>query len=221
MLNKAKYILIAFAIYAVMLGLMFPIAGTIHLPFFWAVFAVQFAFAVVGTFVLPNDLLKERIKPGGTDEDKYGRPILSVLYVVYMCIAALDVGRFHFSDSVPQAVQVIGVIASGAGWTLFLWSMMTNHYFSSAIRLQQDRGQTVITTGPYHYIRHPGYASAALALVGQGLAFGSWLCLVPLIPFILYLIKRTFMEEKLLVGKLPGYEEYMQSVKFRWIPRIW
>ena len=200
-------------IYAAIAGGAFAIAGRINLPFFWSIFAVQSLAGLVSIFVVDPDLISERLKPRGKDEDPYARLVLSVLFVLSLVIAALDVGRFHIADNIPQFLQAICVLLSAIGWAGFIWAMAVNRFFSSAIRLQADRGQTVI--------RHPGYATASLALLSQSIAFGSWLGLVPMVIFVVVLVKRTVFEEAFLLDNLTGYKEYCQAVRWRWCPSIW
>ncbi|MBA3994758.1 MAG: hypothetical protein C0469_14665 [Cyanobacteria bacterium DS2.3.42] len=160
------------------------------------------------------------MRPQGKDEDRFGRLIVTILYLISVIIPALDVGRLHISDTVPLIVQIIGVVLNIIGWAGIVWAMRINMYFSSAIRLQPDRNQQVITTGPYRVIRHPGYAFASLGFLGQTMMFGSWLGFIPTILLIIDFIYRSFLEEKILVDGLPGYKAYMARVKSRWVPGL-
>jgi protein-S-isoprenylcysteine O-methyltransferase Ste14 len=207
--------------YAVIASATFGIAGTFDLPFVWLVFALQIVVGLVSVFVLDPDLISERIKPRGKDEDKHAKWRLTILLVLNLVLTALDLGRFHLSDKIPPSMQVVGLLLSALGWAGFLWTMVVNRFFSSAIRLQIDRGQIVIDSGPYKFVRHPGYATAVLALLGQSIALGSWLGVVPILIFVFVLVKRTLFEETFLLENLPGYKEYFQSVRWRWCPGIW
>jgi protein-S-isoprenylcysteine O-methyltransferase Ste14 len=196
------------------------IAGTVQLPFFWAVFALQAVVAVASIYMLEPALLNERMKPQGKDEDRFGRLIVTILYLISLIIPALDVGRWHISDNVPLIVQLLGAMLSILGWAGIVWAMRINMYFSSAIRLQPDRNQQVITTGPYRVIRHPGYAFASLGFLGQSMMMGSWLGFIPTILLVVDFIYRSFLEEKILTDGLPGYKAYMARVKSRWVPGL-
>jgi protein-S-isoprenylcysteine O-methyltransferase Ste14 len=96
-----------------------------------------------------------------------------------------------------------------------------NSFAAPVVRLQSERGQHVIDTGPYALVRHPMYAAALLYLAGMPLLLGSWygLAVVPL--FLVGLAPRAVAEEKLLNRELPGYAEYMARVRYRLIPGIW
>lgn len=196
-------------------------AGRFNLPFFWAVLIAETLVSVIGIRFISKDLIAERMRPRGEDRDRWGKTFIIILYLLPITIAGFDVGRWHISDTVPLVLQIIGVLMVIAGYNGLCWGMHVNDFFSSAIRLQPDRGQRVINTGPYAIVRHPGYISAAVALIGQSLALGSWLSLLPVLPIIAICIRRTLLEEQMLSKDLPGYADYMQTVRYRWIPGIW
>lgn len=209
----------ALIFYAGLLTLVFLVAGTARLPFFWAVLGSQFAIGVTAIFKIDPDLLIERARPGGKDLDPWGRPLLAALLIGQIVLAALDVGRLHLCH-VPLVLKLCSLLVQALGWQGFMLALRENRYFSSAIRLQADRGQRVVTTGPYAFVRHPGYVFAALAVLTQGVALGSWLTLVPGVLLTAELIHRTRMEERMLAD-LEGYSEYARNVPFRWIPGVW
>jgi protein-S-isoprenylcysteine O-methyltransferase Ste14 len=100
--------------------------------------------------------------------------------------------------------------------------MRVNRFFSSVVRIQSDRGQFVVTSGPYAFIRHPGYVAGILVVFASGIALGSWLAaallIVTSLPFLLY---RAITEDRVLLAELPGYREYAERVRWRLIPGIW
>jgi protein-S-isoprenylcysteine O-methyltransferase Ste14 len=197
------------------------LAGTWQLPFFWVVFATQAAIGLTGLFILDDELIKERIRPRGKDEDPWAPIILTVLCLAGLSLAALDVGRWHFSDDISPPIQIIAVLLQAIGWIGLLWTMQTNRFFSSAVRLQPDRQQEVIKTGPYRWIRHPGYAFSALAFLTQSIAFGSFISLIPALLIVAVFMYRATLEERILKQGLPGYAEFMEQVRFRLLPGIW
>lgn len=199
----------------------FYIAGTLDLPFAWAVFALVYPISFFGTTRLDRDLISERLHPKGKDLDPWGRAIISILFLIHYVLAALDLGRWHLGPEMPELLQVLSLPLLCAGWMGVYWAMHANKFFSSAIRLQEDRAQHLVSSGPYKLIRHPGYAFAALAFLSQPIAFGSWLSLLPQLIIVAYMLRRTYMEESLLKGGLAGYSDYVLKVRFRWIPGIW
>lgn len=200
---------------------MFIIAGTTELPFMWITLGLQLFLGLMAIALVDEELLKERIKPKGKDLDKFSVPALSLLYYGQLAFAAYDVGQLHISDTVVDSIKILALILLTLGWGGTIWAMRENRFFSSAIRIQDDRGQKVISTGPYHFVRHPGYIFGSLLIVFQGLAIGSWLSIIPGLIIVGVLINRTLLEEKMLFANLPGYREYAASTRFRWVPGIW
>ena len=152
-------------------------------------------------------------------------PLLRLLaaasLVGHWVVAGLDVGRYHWSDTVPLGVQLLGLIGFAAAFALIRWAQHVNRFFSSAMRIQRDRGQHVITAGPYHYVRHPGYAAFILVALCSGLALGSWWSTVPPLLFTVLFIRRTAVEDRLLQEELEGYSAYAEKVRYRLVPGLW
>jgi protein-S-isoprenylcysteine O-methyltransferase Ste14 len=200
---------------------LFASAGTVAIPTFWAYLAILGAVFAVSFLLLDPDLARERMRPGGK-KPPLALQLFSAVLVLHWVIAGLDRGRFHWSDNVPRWLQWLGVIALAASYALCLWAMYVNRFFSSVIRIQDDRGHVVIARGPYAIIRHPGYLAGIVIIVASGVALGSWLAtaflLATTLPFLLY---RTITEDRVLQAELPGYAEYAQRVRWRLFPRIW
>jgi protein-S-isoprenylcysteine O-methyltransferase Ste14 len=99
--------------------------------------------------------------------------------------------------------------------------MVQNKYFSTFIRIQEDRHHEVITSGPYHWVRHPGYAGVIVASIALPISLGSLWALIPAFVGACGFVIRTFFEDSILMEELNGYREYAQSVPFRLLPGIW
>jgi protein-S-isoprenylcysteine O-methyltransferase Ste14 len=141
-----------------------------------------------------------------------------LLLVIYI-IAGLD-ERFSWSAE-PFWVKALGGIAFALSLAITFWVMKSNTYLSTFVRIQDDRGQTTITGGPYRFVRHPMYAGMLLMSPGMPLLLGSWWALIPGLLNILLFIARTALEDRLLQTELPGYLDYSKKVRFRLIPGIW
>jgi protein-S-isoprenylcysteine O-methyltransferase Ste14 len=113
------------------------------------------------------------------------------------------------------------LIGFGCGYALVAWSTVVNRFYSPAVRIQEDRGQEVITSGPYRFVRHPGYIGWILFFLFSGLALGSWLSVLPTLVVVAVTIRRTVIEDRMLHGSLKGYTEYAQNVRYRLIPGVW
>src|ERR1700692_2444857 len=194
---------------------LFASAGTIAIPAFWAYLAIFAAVFVISFATLDPDLLRERMRPGGKKPPQALRLFSFVLFVHWI-IAGLDYGRFHWSDTVPPWLQVAGLIAVAAGYGLCLWAMRVNRFFSSVIRIQNDRGQYVVSSGPYAVIRHPGYSAGVVIIVASGIALGSWpAAAVVVVTSLPFLLQRAINEDRVLKAELPGYGDYAQRVRWR------
>jgi protein-S-isoprenylcysteine O-methyltransferase Ste14 len=99
--------------------------------------------------------------------------------------------------------------------------MVHNRFFERNVRIQTDRGQQVVTTGPYRYVRHPGYLGSVVFFLSFPMMAGSGIAWVGSILCALGMICRTSLEDQALRAELSGYEEYCRTVRFRLIPGIW
>ncbi len=221
----AKTIVLGFVGGAVYLGLtaaiLFGCAGRWDLPMFWAYLGAWAATMVVALFAVDPSLIQERMRPGPGGKDYATLIFLTPVFVGQSVAAGLDVGRYHFSDNVPLAVQVIALVAMAAGMAVLVWAEAVNRFFSPVIRIQTERGHHVITTGPYRYVRHPGYAASPFVFVGGGLALGSWLAALIGLILILPIVRRTVVEDRILHEQLDGYAAYAQDVRYRLLPGVW
>jgi protein-S-isoprenylcysteine O-methyltransferase Ste14 len=132
----------------------------------------------------------------------------------------LDATRFHWEPSITVIIMIIGIILYSIGQVIGLWAKKANKFFSSVVRIQTERNQTVCSHGPYRFVRHPGYAGGLIFTIGTPLMLGSFWGLFPAIITLVLLSWRTYMEDKTLKNELPGYCDYAQKVKYRLIPFI-
>ena len=213
------------AVYLVaMAGVLFGAAGTFAVPMFWAylaLFAVLCVAASAAVYLLSPGLVKERVQPGEGEQDRVTVRALNLLMFAQLLLAGLDVGRLHWSATVPLPLQILGLVGFAIGMGLTTWAMLVNRFFSSAVRLQPDRGQYLVTAGPYRLVRHPGYSGGLLLLLSIGIALGSWIAVVPILLIVPFMVRRTLIEERMLASALPGYANYVQRVRSRIVPGIW
>ncbi|MGO4741641.1 isoprenylcysteine carboxylmethyltransferase family protein [Bosea sp. 2KB_26] len=200
---------------------LFASAGTLAIPGFWTYLAILAIVMIVSFAALDPDLLRERMRPGGNKPPPALR-VFSLILFLHWIVAGLDRGRFHWSDDVPGWLQGMCLFTVGAGYVLALWAMRVNRFFSSVIRIQTDRGHHVITTGPYAFVRHPGYSAGILIMVASGPALGSWLAAALIVVFSLpFLLHRAITEDRILQAELAGYSDYAARVRWRLVPGIW
>ncbi len=207
--------------------ILFLAAGTIFWPSGWAFLGLFFgADAALGLWLLryQPELLKERMtgfgKPGEPAWDKVFFVLVQVFFVAWLILMPLDAVRFRWSH-MPGWLQEVGALLLLGSFYLFFLTFRENPYASAVVRVQTERGQTVISTGPYHYVRHPMYAAVIPFSVGTALVLGSWYGLLMGLIFVVAIAFRAVQEERVLRAGLPGYEEYMTQVKYRLIPHVW
>jgi protein-S-isoprenylcysteine O-methyltransferase Ste14 len=137
-----------------------------------------------------------------------------------LVVAGLD-ERFGWPPPIAPWVQVIAYALVVAGFAFAAWAMVANRFFSAVVRIQTDRGQTVVTSGPYRFVRHPGYAGGMLAWLAAPLALASLWALLPAALIAFALVTRTILEDRMLRSDLPGYAEYAQRTRARLLPGVW
>ncbi len=211
--------------FGVSAAIYFASSGRTDFPLAWAYFGINMGTGVIFSIVLERvnpGLIAERFKPGPGEQDRVFKIGTSILMVLMLVSAGLDVGRYHWSGRIAPWLQIAALVCVLLGYLFTAWATLTNRFFSSAVRLQADRGQAVIDSGPYRLVRHPGYTGAIPYLAFGGLALGSWVAtLIAGVPMIVILLRRTPLEDKMLREGLSGYKEYAARVKYRLVPGIW
>jgi protein-S-isoprenylcysteine O-methyltransferase Ste14 len=206
---------------------LFLAAGTVVWPAGWAFLVLFFGFTIaISRWLLRHNpgLLTERMtgigKPDQKTWDKVFYVVANVFFLAWLVLMPLDAVRFHWSQ-MPGGLQVVGAILLLCSFYLFFLAFRENAYLSPAVRVQTERGQTVVSTGPYQYVRHPMYATAIIFLVGTTLLLGSWYGLVLGLLLVVAIALRAVQEERTLRAELPGYDEYMAQVHYRLVPYVW
>jgi protein-S-isoprenylcysteine O-methyltransferase Ste14 len=205
--------------------LVFVPAGTLKWPEAWIfIFLYLGSVTWIVLWLRKNDpdLLKERTKRK-KDIKRWDRVIILV-YVFFLCsllvTAGLDAVRFRWSQ-VPVVLKILGFLCLTPGFVLGFWTMRENTYLSDRVRIQEDRGHKVCTTGPYRYVRHPMYGGIILVILCFPFALGSFYALIPAFIIAALFVLRTSLEDKTLREELEGYKEYAESVRFKLIPGLW
>jgi protein-S-isoprenylcysteine O-methyltransferase Ste14 len=220
--RRARQILFMFLV----MGLeLFLGAGRLNWGWAWVFLGIGLlSVSINAVFMLRNspETVAERGKPKQVEDwDKLiGGLWLMGQYFLVPLVAALDV-RFGWTGELATAFHVLGAVVYAAGLGLTGWAMISNAFFSTAVRIQSDRGHQVCKSGPYHYVRHPGYVGFFIQALSVPILLGSLWTMLLAIPFGTLMIIRTALEDRMLQNELEGYAEYTREVRYRLLPWVW
>jgi len=191
----------------------------------WASLAVMLAWIIATAIVIlrfNSALLVERLGPrkGTKPWDTAIMSILGLAQLVRYIVAGLD-QRYDWTGGLPIAAQITALAACILGYVLVVWATASNDFFSQIVRIQSERGHTVVTGGPYHYVRHPAYVGAIVYELAISILLASWWAFVTSVLSTTLLILRTDLEDRVLLAELNGYTDYARQVRFRLFPGLW
>jgi protein-S-isoprenylcysteine O-methyltransferase Ste14 len=218
---------ISLAVTEVLIGAaLFLSAGTLqwtHGLTFMAAFLVATLAAIGWLWRANPEIFAARSRLTGPGTKSWDIVLIAILlssFLVILVVAGLDNGRFHWAPAPPWAV-VVGYGLLLAGYVGIGWAQVVNRHFEPSVRIQSDRDHKVISTGPYAYVRHPGYMFAVILAFGISLALGSLCALLPAATVALVLVIRTNLEDATLRRELAGYAEFASHTRYKWIPGLW
>ncbi|MDJ0789682.1 MAG: isoprenylcysteine carboxylmethyltransferase family protein [Myxococcota bacterium] len=200
-------------------------------PGWWQAWAFSLGVLVAG---VGGRALAERRHPGlqadrmrlgrGQEVEPWDRVLaplmaLSLLYLPVI-VGGLD-HRQGWTPPFPVWANVVGLLLCALGYGYAVWALVENRFFTSMVRIQTERGHEVCDSGPYRFVRHPGYAGNLLGVLGIPLALDSLWAFVAAGVAIAISLARTLLEDRTLMEKLPGYREYARRVRFRLLPGVW
>jgi len=159
-----------------------------------------------------------------TDAKTWDRYLMALVGLIgpwiVLLVAGLD-ARNGWSAPIAPGLQIAALVVIVLSMLIATWAMFSNPFFSATVRIQTDRGHTVVSRGPYRFVRHPGYSSGLLLYLAVPVLLGSWWGLIPAALVDLLVIYRTVLEDRTLHEELPGYPEYAARVRYRLIPGVW
>ncbi len=222
-----KQTILSTAILGIMMAIFYVSAGRTDIPRSWFLFIVAFIYFVANNLALYKynpGLLIQRLKirrEGSKTWDEVLVRVSNLSALLLMpAVAGLDVGRFRWS-SLELPYAVVGLVSLVVSSVLTTWAMIENPYFEPTVRIQDDRGHHVVTTGPYALIRHPGYLSGILWVASIPPILGSLYAFLPVLLYTVLMSLRTYLEDRTLQEELPGYATYAERVRYRLFPWIW
>jgi protein-S-isoprenylcysteine O-methyltransferase Ste14 len=217
-------IIVMTAVFAMTL---FLSAGTLAWPAGWAYLVLVLGFTVVESIWLLRfnpDLLAERLTGiGKQDQKSWDKVFLSLIGIAlfaWLVLMALDAGRYRWSQ-MPLWLQMTGACLLLGSFYIFYLTFRENSYLSPAVRIQTERGQTVVSTGPYRFVRHPLYSGFIPFALGTALLLGSGYGLLGALLLIIMVAWRAVQEERVLEEELTGYVNYKSRVRYRFVPYLW
>jgi protein-S-isoprenylcysteine O-methyltransferase Ste14 len=201
---------------------LFVSAGRIKWIYAWIFILTSLLVIIINALIFPPDLISERGRKKENVEkwDKLISGIIIIPWLALYLTSGLDI-RFGWSPELALWIHILALITFLSGNAFVSWAMIANNYFSTAVRIQYDRGHTVSSGGPYRYMRHPGYLGMIIYLLSTPIILGSFWALIPAIITAILFIIRTSFEDNTLKNKLEGYKEYAERVKYRLILGVW
>ncbi len=221
--------LIAFVLYLLAIpALLFVSAGTVNWPMAW-VYTGLLIVATIGSrwlvYLRNPDTLRERAASmSGQGAQRWDRGLVLGVGLLGPVVLAIVAGLDHrgaWSGMVPAVVQYVAAVLVAGGYGLGVWAMVENRFFSAVARIQADRGQQVVATGPYRIVRHPSYTGAILASLALPVMLSALWALIPAVAIGILVTVRTSLEDRMLRNELAGYEAYANETPYRLVPGIW
>ncbi|MGK7874992.1 MAG: isoprenylcysteine carboxylmethyltransferase family protein [Xenococcaceae cyanobacterium] len=170
------------------------------------------------------DLLAERVRwmqhENTKSWDKLLAPLVGLGLGLIPLVAGLD-ELFDWSPRFSLPAKIVSLVIILAGYALGLYALSENRFFSGVVRIQIDRGHQVVSSGPYRWIRHPGYAGILLAYLPTPMFLDAYWAFLPVIFFTIVLVIRTELEDRTLQDELEGYRDYARRVRYRLLPGVW
>ncbi len=221
----ATIVLKVFLQFGFMGGVLFLAAGTLLWTRAWAYLAVGLACLAANASIVfycnPRAIVERNRKHEDTKSfDKILTAIIAVMTIMTWVVAGLDAGRFRWSY-LSLGWFFPGVALHTFGMAAICWCLVTNPYLEKGIRIQTDREQVTVTTGPYAHVRHPMYLGMIVLTLGFPLMIGSVWTFSPVGVVTVLYVARTSLEDATLRRELRGYEEYTRKTCYRLLPGLW
>ncbi len=209
-------------------GIIFLVAGSFRWPMGWWYYGASVLVTIISRLIVARinpDQLRERGTSQSAENTKEWDRTLSklvglVLPVIALIVCGLD-RRWSWSPALPVWLSIAALIMLLLGYALATWAFVENKFFSGVVRIQTDRGHHVISTGPYAFVRHPGYLGGLISILATPFLLGTLWGLLPVAVYIVAMVLRTSLEDQTLQDELDGYQEYSQRTRYRLIPGVW
>ncbi len=207
----------------VLMAFLFIPAGTLNWPQGWLLIIIYFSWIIlVVNWLKKNNpsLLEKRLSTKAPTKgwDRIFVYGTGFLFAIFFIMFGLDAVRYEWSR-IPLFLEIVGFAGIVVSLMVIFLTMKENPFLARTVEIQ--KGHKVITTGPYKYVRHPMYSAFISMILFLSLALGSLYSLIPGVLIDIFIIGRTYLEDKTLFEELEGYKEYVHKTPYRLIPGIW
>jgi len=206
-------------------AILFLSAGRLDWLMGWALVGIYSLWVCATSVILilrSPELIAERLGPrkGAKTWDTAIMSIVGLTTIARLLVAGLD-QRFGWTTGISLPLQMAATVVAALAYALGGWAIASNAFFSQIVRIQEERGHAVASSGPYRFVRHPGYVGTILFELSTPVMLGSWWALIPGGLAALLFVVRTSLEDRTLQEELNGYGEYAQAVRHRLLPGVW
>jgi protein-S-isoprenylcysteine O-methyltransferase Ste14 len=206
--------------------ILFLAAGRLDWTAGWVYLGMNFITQALSAMVLlPRrpDMLAERskVREGTKGWDRVLAPAIVIFGTLTVLVTAGLDARFGWSAPIGSGLWGAALALAFGSQMFVLWAMASNPFFAATVRIQDERGHRVVSSGPYRFVRHPGYLGSLIYNLAIPLVLGSLWTFLPALLTIVLLAIRTRLEDRTLQAELPGYSEYQAVVRHRLIPGVW
>ncbi len=117
-------------------------------------------------------------------------------------------------------LHFVGLSLGVVGLLLLFWTHWTlGKHWTPALQLRAEH--SLVTTGPYRWVRHPMYTSLIVFFAGVALLSGHLLVQIPAVVFVLFFVTRIPSEELMLQHRFGDeYVTYAQRSSAL-VPFVW
>ena len=188
------------------------------------IYIVGSTVSILAMVLYNPQLIAERTQGMRPDTKGWDRAVVRLYGLAIGVLTPLTAGldmRFGWSQQIPLAIPLLALLFALLGFGVGSWAVALNPFFIATVHVQKNRGHTLVSDGPYRFVRHPGYLGSIMACIATPLILNSLWALIPAGLAILFLVVRTGLEDRTLREELDGYSEYAQRVRYRLVPGIW
>lgn len=203
---------------------LFGSSGRVSWPNAWILLGLNFAASITAMVLLWGDSELQAERRNAKAGKSWDKPIVFFVVLVGPVATWITAGldtRFHWSEAMGSVAVIAGVVVGALAAALVAWAMRSNTFFSAVVRIQKDRGHTVVSSGPYGFVRHPGYTGMSAFTLVTPLILDSRWAFVPAAATVAVTVLRTALEDRTLQNELDGYADYARRVKYKLAPGIW